>query len=86
MSWKQDEIDPNAQEEFSMRNFMRGNAVKFSDSLDPDSTSTEAYLRTWGWNQYVSTWYLYFRKVNFPVDPDIHGNWEWAGIYVGEKL
>lgn len=86
MSWKQDEIDPNAQEEFSMRNFMRGNAVKFSDSLDPDSNSSEAYLRTWGWSQYVSTWYLYFRKVNFPVDPDIHGNWEWAGIYVGERL
>ena len=29
---------------------------------------------------------VYFRKVNFPLDPDIHGNWEWAGIYMGEKL
>lgn len=86
MSWKQDEMDPNAQEEFSMRNFMRGNRVRYNQELDADSTSNEAYLRTWGWSQYVSVWYLYFRKVNFPLDPDIHGNWEWAGIYIGEKL
>ncbi len=86
MSWKQDEMDPNAQEEFSMRNFMRGNRVRFNQELDEMSTSNEAYLRTWGWSQYVSVWYLYFRKVNFPLDPDIHGNWEWAGIYIGEKL
>ena len=86
MSWKQDEMDPNAQEEFSMRNFMRGNRVRFAKELDSDSNSNEAYLRTWGWSQYVSVWYLYFRKVNFPLDPDIHGNWEWAGIYMGEKL
>lgn len=86
MSWKQDEMDPNAQEEFSMRNFMRGNRVRFNATLDEMSTSNEAYLRTWGWSQYVSVWYLYFRKVNFPLDPDIHGNWEWAGIYIGEKL
>lgn len=86
MSWKQDEMDPNAQEEFSMRNFMRGNRVRFNTELDEMSTSNEAYLRTWGWSQYVSVWYLYFRKVNFPLDPDIHGNWEWAGIYIGEKL
>lgn len=86
MSWKQDEMDPNAQEEFSMRSFMRGNRVRYNQELDADSTSSEAYLRTWGWSQYVSVWYLYFRKVNFPLDPDIHGNWEWAGIYIGEKL
>ena len=86
MSWKQDEMDPSAQEEFSMKNFMRGNRVRFSNTLDSDSNSIEAYLRTWGWNQYVSIWYLYFRKINFPSNPDIHGNWEWAGIYIGEKL
>ena len=86
MSWKQDETDANAQEEFSMRGFMRGNRIYFSKDLDESSNPNEAYLRTWGWSQYVSVWYLYFRKVNFPVDPDIHGNWEWAGIYMGEKL
>jgi hypothetical protein len=86
MSWKQDEMDPNSQEEFSMRNYMRGQRIYFSSALDEGTTPNEAYLKTWGWSQYVSTWYLYFRKVNFPVDPDIHGNWEWAGIYMGDKL
>ncbi|WP_237706474.1 hypothetical protein [Treponema sp. JC4] len=86
MSWKQDEMDANAQEEFSMRSFMRGNRIRFADSLDPSSTPSEAYLRTTGWSTYVPVWYLYFRKVNFPLDSDIHGNWEWAGIYMGEKL
>jgi len=86
MSWKQDEMDANSQEEFSMRDFMRGNRIRFSENLDEASNPNEAYLRTTGWSNYVSVWYLYFRKVNFPVDPDIHGNWEWAGIYMGEKL
>ena len=86
MSWKQDEIDPNSQEEFSMKSFMRGNKVRYNKELDSSSNSKEAYLKTWGWSQYVSVWYLYFRKVNYPVDPDIHGNWEWAGIYLGERM
>lgn len=86
MSWKQDEMDANSQEDFSMRAWMRGNRIRYSETLDDASNPNEAYLRTWGWSNYVSVWYLYFRKVNFPVDPDIHGNWEWAGIYVGNKL
>ncbi|MCI1208643.1 MAG: tetratricopeptide repeat protein [Treponema sp.] len=86
MSWKQDETDRNAAGDFSMRNFMRGNRIRFNATLDAASNPNEAYLRTWGWSQYVSVWYLYFRKVNFPVDPEIHGRWEWAGIYFGEKL
>lgn len=86
MSWRQDETDTNALENFSMSSFMRGNRIRYSTELDSSSSPTEAYLKTWGWSQYVSTWYLYFRKVNFPADPDIHGRWEWAGIYYGEKL
>lgn len=86
MSWKQDETDANAQEGFSMRSFMRGNRIRYSAELDPSSSPTAAYLRTTGWSNYVNVWYLYFRKVNFPADPEIHGRWEWAGIYYGEKL
>lgn len=86
MSWKQDEMDANSQEVFSMRDWMRNNRIRYSETLDEASNSNEAYLRTWGWSTYVPVWYLYFRKVNFPVDPDIHGNWEWAGIYMGNKL
>ncbi len=86
MSWKQDENDANSQTEFSMHDYMRGNRIRFAENLDESSNENEAYLRTWGWSTYVNTWYLYFRKVNFPLDPDINGNWEWAGIYFGNKL
>ena len=86
ISWKQDEIDSDQAEEFSLKSYMRGNKVSYNAELDELSNANEAYLRTWGWSQYVSTWYLYFRKVNYPRDPEINGNWEWAGIYLGEKL
>jgi len=86
MSWKQDETDQNSQADFSMGSFMYGNRIRYNIELDDSSNPNEAYLRTWGWSQYISVWYLYFRKVNFPVDPDIHGRWEWAGIYYGDKL
>jgi hypothetical protein len=86
MSWKQDSNDVNAEADFRMRDFMGGNRIRYDEELDASSNPNEAYLRTRGWNQYVSVWYLYFRKVNFPADPDIHGRWEWAGIYYGEKL
>ncbi|MGN0726471.1 MAG: tetratricopeptide repeat protein [Treponema sp.] len=86
INWNQDRSGSNAQEVFSMKNFMRGNRIRYSASLDDSSNPNEAYLRTTGWSQYISVWYLYFRKVNFPADPEIHGRWEWAGIYFGEKL
>lgn len=87
MSWRQDEFDTNSQENFSMRQFMTGNRIRYNAELDEASNPNEAYLRTWGWNRaYVNVWYLYFRKVNFPIDPEIHGRWEWAGIYYGEML
>lgn len=86
MSWRQDEMATNSQKEYSMRDWMRGNRIRYSETLDESSNSKEAYLRTWGWNNYVSVWYLYFRKIDFPLDPDINGNWEWAGIYIGNKL
>ncbi len=86
MSWKQESSDHNSQADFQMRDFMGGNRIRFNDTLDASSNPHEAFLRTSGWNQYVSVWYLYFRKVNFPADPDIHGRWEWAGIYYGEKM
>jgi hypothetical protein len=70
---------------FTLSDFMRGNRIRYADNLDISSNANEAYLRTWGWSQYVSTWYLYFRKIYFPPDPEIHGRWEWAGIYYGEK-
>ena len=84
-SWEQVETDASGIVDFTQSDFMRGNPIRYANNLDPSSTATEAFLRTWGWPQYISTWYLYFRKINFPPDPDIHGRWEWAGVYYGEK-
>lgn len=86
MSWEQDPTETNAAEQFNFSDFMLGNRIRYADSLDSSSNLNEAYLRTWGWSQRISTWYLYFRKINFPADPEIHGRWEWAGIYYGEKF
>jgi len=85
-SWGQGDLDNASLSFFSLSNFMQGNRIRYADKLDDSSNSTEAFLRTTGWSQYLSTWYLYFRKIYFPADPEIHGRWEWAGIYYGEKF
>ena len=85
MSWQQDANDVNTQKNFSMTSVM-SSMVRCSNNVDDSSNPSEAFLRTWGWPQNVSVWYFYFRKINFPLDPDVHGRWEWAGIYFGEKL
>ena len=85
-SWEQGETDDSGMADFNLSDFMRGNRIRYADKLDASSNATEAYLRTWGWSQYISTWYLYFRKIYFPSDPEIHGRWEWAGVYYGEKF
>ncbi|MDR3192966.1 MAG: tetratricopeptide repeat protein [Treponema sp.] len=85
-SWEQEETDDSGMAEFNLSDFMRGNRIRYAENLDPGSNANEAYLRTWGWSLHISTWYLYFRKVNFPSNPEIHGRWEWAGVYYGEKF
>jgi hypothetical protein len=85
-SWEQEETDDSGMSEFNLSDFMRNSRIRYADTLDAGSNANEAYLRTWGWSQYISTWYLYFRKIHFPLDPEIHGRWEWAGIYYGEKF
>jgi hypothetical protein len=85
-SWGQEDFDNATMAEFNLSDFMMSNHIRYAAELDASSNANEAYLRTWGWSQYISTWYLYFRKINFPSDPEIHGRWEWAGIYYGEKF
>lgn len=86
-SWRQDENASNAQADLPLTSYIAGKNIRFEDKIDPISTSTEAYLKTWGWSStYVNVWYFYFRKINFPAAPDYHGRWEWAGIYYGEKM
>ncbi|GHT78989.1 hypothetical protein FACS1894130_06610 [Spirochaetia bacterium] len=84
-SWEQEDDENSGAAEFNLSDFMRGNQIHYAPELDEGSNADEAYLRTSGWSQYISTWYFYFRKIYFPPDPEIHGRWEWAGVYYGEK-
>jgi len=84
-SWQQTEIENPRMTTFNLSHFM-GHRIRYDPDLDAASNATEAFLRTTGWTQSLNTWYLYFRKIRFPQDPEIHGRWEWAGIYYGEKF
>jgi tetratricopeptide (TPR) repeat protein len=83
--WHGDEADSNARALFDFGEFMAGRLIGAAPELDPASNRREAYLKTWGWADKITTWYFCFRKVYFPADPEIHGSWEWAGIYFGER-
>jgi len=87
MSWEQEESDANSNiPTFDIAAFLRRSRVRYATELEISSNASEAYLRTWGWSHRIPTWYLYFRKVDYPADPEIHGTWEWAGIYFGEVI
>lgn len=86
MSWEQEESDENSDiPTFDIGAFLRRSRVRYADELEITSNANEAYLRTWGWSHRIPTWYLYFRRVDFPADPEIDGTWEWAGILFGES-
>jgi tetratricopeptide (TPR) repeat protein len=87
-SWEQDFEDPNVSGFWDIGEILR---LTRRLTIDPEAElfedGDEAFLRTFGWGALrIRTWYLYFRKVDFPADPEIHGNWEWAGVYLGERF
>lgn len=84
MSWKQEMSETKT--DYTIYNLMYAGNIQIATNVDSSSTPYEAYLRTSGWTHYGKTWYFYLKKINFPADPSIHGRWEWAGIYYGEKL
>jgi len=96
VSWDNADVTDTLSEAFDIRQFLselvrqvsyNGRSdVRFSPALDEMSNENEAYLRSVGWNFRIPTWYFYFRRVDYPADPDINGAWEWAGLYFGEKL
>ena len=83
-SWEKGEGEPDTDFFNRISVFLKDKPY-VSQELDPGSNTQEAYLRTSGWSYRIMVWYLYFRKVIFPADPEIHGRWEWQGIYFGEK-
>jgi tetratricopeptide (TPR) repeat protein len=85
-SWAH-ENDDAGMARFNLSSFATQNKIRYAENLEPGSNANEAYLRTSGWSlQLTPVWYFYFRKIHFPPDPEIHGKWEWAGIYYGEKF
>lgn len=83
-SWEEEEQEHENTFRYHLNAFLNAR-IRYKADLDKDSNAQEAYLRTTGWSYRISTWYLYFRKIHFPANPERHGRWEWAGIYFGEK-
>jgi tetratricopeptide (TPR) repeat protein len=84
-SWEQKDADNVRTIVFKLSDLMLDSQIRYDDNLDNGSNANEAYLRTVGWYQ-IPIWYLYFRKIYFPADPETHGRWEWAGVYYGERF
>ncbi len=84
-SWEEQE---ESQEALALNNIgsFINSSTRVNRELDKISNAQEAYLKTSGWDFRMNTWYFYFRKINFPANPEIHGNWEWAGIYLGDRV
>lgn len=86
MSWLQDATDFNSQLRFDIGLFLlRAPRITYDEDFTIVN-DTEAFLKTSGWSYRIPHWYFYFRKVDYPADPEIHGNWEWAGIFFGDTL
>jgi len=84
--WRGDEAQSDGRALFDFGEYMSGRRIQAAAALDPSSNAREAFLKTWDWTDKISTWYFCFRKIYFPANPDLHGSWEWAGIYFGEKM
>ncbi|GHT48672.1 hypothetical protein FACS1894102_2170 [Spirochaetia bacterium] len=85
-SWAQADSDDSGMADFNLSSFGTSGKLRYSDTLSSDSNANEAYLRTSGWSHFTPIWYFYFRKIYFPLNPEIHGRWEWAGVYYGEEF
>jgi tetratricopeptide (TPR) repeat protein len=85
MSWSQDVTDMFTHTKLDIPSFLNS-SVQVTRDLDLMSNESEAFLRSWGWSYRIRTWYLYFKKIDYPADPEINGRWEWAGIYFGDPF
>lgn len=86
MSWSQETASQYTRSRMPMASLITG-TTKINNQVEPYSNDKEAYIRTSGWAMewQVGVFYFYFRKINIPEKPAIHGKWEWAGIYLGER-
>lgn len=66
------------------KNFRGKSKITFEPDFDSESSEKLVYLKSYGWNR-INQWYFVFRKIDYPLDPQLNGNWEWIGIFLGEK-
>lgn len=85
MNWSQETSDSFTHIPMTIGSFLN-NSVKYRNTIEEFSNDREAFLWTANWTWKIPTWYLYFRRIDYPANPEIHGQWEWAGIYFGERL
>ena len=85
MNWSQEISDDFTHIPMTLGSFLKS-TVRYREELESFSNDREAYLWTAGWSWKIPTWYLYFRRIEYPADPEINGRWEWAGVYLGERL
>ena len=85
MNWSQETSDPFTHVPMTLGSFLKP-SIRYSRNLEPYSNDSEAFLKTTGWSWKIRTWILYFRRIDYPADPEINGSWEWAGIYFGDRL
>ena len=85
MNWTQEVSDDFTRIPMNLGSFLKS-SVRYRNELESFSNDREAYLWTAGWTWRIPTWYLYFRRIDYPANPEINGRWEWAGVYFGERL
>ncbi len=85
MNWTQETSDSFTHIPMTLGSFLKS-SIRYNRELESYSNDSEAYLKTAGWTWKIPTWYLYFRRIDYPADPEVNGSWEWAGIYFGERL
>jgi tetratricopeptide (TPR) repeat protein len=87
-SWEQDFDDPNATPNWQLGEVLaRSQRIAVDAAPELDADGDEAYLWTYGWGELrIRDWYFYFRRVHMPSDPEINGSWEWAGVFLGQRL
>jgi tetratricopeptide (TPR) repeat protein len=83
--WNDDERQADGRGFADFGQYLAGARIQSDPVPETSADGREAYLKTWGWADKISTWYFYFRRIHFPANPSVHGSWEWAGIYFGER-
>lgn len=81
--WAKSEDSSFSHIPFRLSSFLHS-GIRVHPRAENFSNEEEVYLKTSGWSYRIPVWYFYFRRVDYPEDPELHNSWEWGGIYLGE--